>query len=204
MRRRLLGSKVTRTVPATRLEAMYAQSSDPWSLASSANDYERDKYADTVLQLPQLRYARALEVGCSVGVLSAELAPRCDALLGIDLSEIALAEARVRNRGNPQVSFARHLMPDEPPAGLFDLLVFSEVLYFFERRDLRRVADWAATATAPGADLLLVNYLGPLAEYPLTGNRAATLFMTAAKTWAEPIGCQRRTQYRIDVLHRRN
>lgn len=175
----------------------------PWGLALGTNEYERDKYADTVAQLAQPRYARAVEVGCSVGALTAQLAPRCDALLGIDLSEVALAEARVHNQSQPHVTFARHRLPDEPPAGQFDLLVFSEVPYFFDTEDLRRVAGWAASATAPGGDILLVNYLGPLAEYPLSGDSAATLFRAATQAWAEPLRCERRAQYRIDVLRRR-
>lgn len=194
---------LTRTVSTAKLEAMYARNPDPWGLARAGNDYERDKFIDTVALLPRPRYERALEVGCSVGALTSHLAGRCVSLLGVDLSEVALTEARARNRAQPHVAFARHHLPDDSPAGKFDLIVFSEVLYFFNARDLRQIADWTAGATTTGANLLLVNYLGPLHDYPLTGDQAATSFLKETAAWAEPIRCERRAQYRVDVLRRR-
>ena len=194
---------LTRTVSTTKLEAMYARNPDPWGLARAGNDYERDKFIDTVAMLPRPRYERALEVGCSVGALTSHLAERCGSLLGVDLSEVALIEARARNRAQSHVVFARHHLPDDPPAGQFDLIVFSEVLYFFDARDLRWIIDWTAGATTTGADLILVNYQGPLHDYPLTGEQAATLFLAATAAWAEPVRCERRAQYRVDVLRRR-
>lgn len=203
IRRRLLRALgLLRTVPTAKLEAMYARNPDPWGLAQASNDYERDKFIDTVSLLPRPSYERALEVGCSVGALSSHLAERCVDLLGIDLSEVALSAARARNHDRPHVTFARHRLPDDPPPGQFDLMVFSEVLYFFDTRDLRRIADWAASATGAGADLILVNYLGPLHDYPLTGDQASRLFLDATAAWANSICCERRAQYRIDVLRR--
>ena len=48
--------------------------------------YERRKRALTLAALPQERYRSALEVGCSIGTLTADLAPRCDNLLAVDAS----------------------------------------------------------------------------------------------------------------------
>ncbi len=53
---------------------LYASDPDPWRLATSW--YERRKYALTVDALPNERYRRAFEPGCSIGVLSELLAPR--------------------------------------------------------------------------------------------------------------------------------
>ena len=69
------------SLPAGYFEALYAAAPDPWDFEGS--DYERGKYAATLAALPQPRYARALEVGCSIGVLTALLAPRCDRLLAV-------------------------------------------------------------------------------------------------------------------------
>ncbi len=181
---------------------MYAKTADPWRLASAQNVYERDKYRDTLASLPRPRYRSAVEIGCSVGVLTAELAERCDAVLGVDLSETALTAARDRNRDRPNVAFARHRLPADGPAGPYDLVLLSEVLYFFDAGDLRRLAAWALGATAPGADLVLVNYLGPLRDYPLTGDHAVEVFTKALGSFASPMVSERRAQYRIDVLRR--
>ncbi len=72
-------------------EDLYAKDPDPWRFASS--DYERRKYKVTLAALPRGRYARALEVGCSIGGLTQKLAARCDRLLAIDIAEGPLRAA---------------------------------------------------------------------------------------------------------------
>ena len=74
-------------------ERLYAQSADPWDF--EASPYEAAKYAATLAALPRPRYANAFELGCSIGVLTRALAPRCERLLATDVSEAALAQARV-------------------------------------------------------------------------------------------------------------
>ena len=60
----------------------YAASADPWGLAERW--YEARKYTVTTALLPRQRYGMAFEPGCSIGVLTALLAPRCDTLLACD------------------------------------------------------------------------------------------------------------------------
>jgi hypothetical protein len=71
----------SKTLDTEYFKGMYATESDPWQFATSA--YERDKYAATLAALPRSRYASALEVGCSIGVFTHQLCPRCDTLLGL-------------------------------------------------------------------------------------------------------------------------
>ena len=56
-------------------EARYRADPDPWRYRSSA--YERAKYAATLAACGPGPFARALELGGSIGVFSALLAPRC-------------------------------------------------------------------------------------------------------------------------------
>ncbi|RYI86437.1 MAG: hypothetical protein EON47_22590, partial [Acetobacteraceae bacterium] len=79
------------TLPATYFDALYAATPDPWAFASS--DYEREKYAATLAALPRPHYARVLEIGCSIGVLTRMLAGRGDAVVALDVAETALAAA---------------------------------------------------------------------------------------------------------------
>ena len=81
-------------------EEMYRDQADPWDFEDSP--YEQRKYAVTVASLPRSRYRSAFEPGCSVGVLSEQLAARCDRLLSSDIIPSALrrAEARLRRRSN--------------------------------------------------------------------------------------------------------
>ena len=78
------------TLGAAYFDAMYQDATDPWGFEERW--YEQRKYAISLAQLPARRYRRAFEPGCSIGVLSALLAPRCDALL-------CLRRGRGRRRG---------------------------------------------------------------------------------------------------------
>ena len=82
------------TLKPTYFDGVYAASADPWHFETS--EYERAKYAATLAALPNRRYSRAFEIGCSIGVLTELLAPRCDALLAVDVSNAVLQSARQR------------------------------------------------------------------------------------------------------------
>ena len=188
------------SLPASYFDALYARSEDPWGFRT--RDYERGKYEDTVAALDGRRFAGAVEVGCSIGELTARLAPWCDALLGVDIAEAALTQARARNADAPQVRFVRMALPDERPEGRFDLIVLSEVLYYFSRADLARVATWVADALAPGGLALLVHWLGETPDYPLTGDEAVEAFLSDTAPALTTDRRWRRELYRLDRLVR--
>src|SRR5579863_8609060 len=97
------------SLPASYFDALYAADPDPWGFAAS--DYERRKYDRTLAALPRRRYDRALEVGCSIGVLTRQLAGRCEALVSIDASGIPLRMARERCQDCSSVRFSRMIVP---------------------------------------------------------------------------------------------
>ncbi|OYV33758.1 MAG: hypothetical protein B7Z80_23140 [Rhodospirillales bacterium 20-64-7] len=157
--------------------ALYAANPDPWDFAGSA--YEHAKYRASLAALGDRKFAAGLEVGCSIGVLTASLAERCAALLAVDIVASALAAARTRCAGQTQVTFENRRIPEAWPAGKFDLMVFSEMLYFLTPADIRRTAGLACKALQPGGRILLVNYTAPIEE-PCSGDEAAEIFITAA------------------------
>lgn len=169
---------------------------DPWGFTTSA--YEAAKYAATLSALPRERYASGLEIGCSIGVLTQGLAPRCAALLGIDVVETALAAARARNAAAPWVHFAACAIPDAWPPGRFDLILLSEVAYFFTRADIARIAARIGASIRPGGDIVLVHWLGET-DYPLSGDEAAEALIAEAE-FARPVHRARTAEYRLDVL----
>jgi hypothetical protein len=59
-------------------ESLYADDPDPWRFASSA--YERNKYETTLAALSGHQLQSAFEVGCSVGILTRQLAQVCKSL----------------------------------------------------------------------------------------------------------------------------
>lgn len=188
-------------------ERLYAEDPDPWGFASSA--YEREKYRATMASLGGRRFRRGLEVGCSIGVLTAMLAGCCDEVLGIDPVETALAQARARcaeigGAAIGRVGFARMFVPDEFPAGRFDLIVLSEVLYFLTRPDLARLSELVREALEPGGVVLLVNYTGrpgePASGDPLTGDEAAEAFIDLTRSYLARSVYHRASSYRLDRL----
>lgn len=165
------------TLPTGYFDGVYAGSPDPWGFTDRW--YEQRKRALTLAALPEPRYARAFEPGCSIGVLTSELAPRCDALLATDVSADALRTARERLAAHPHVRLEQGALPDWPD-GTFDLVLLSELLYYLGDDDLPRVARRAVEAVAPGGTLLTVHWRHEVADYPQTGDAAQEAVHAAA------------------------
>jgi SAM-dependent methyltransferase len=182
---------------AAYFEAMYAADPDPWRFRTSA--YEAAKYSATVAVIADRRYRSALEVGCSIGVLSQVVAPLCDAFLGLDIAEAPLVEARARCLALPQARFERKAVPGDWPEGGFDLILLSEVLYFLSDEDIAVTAAHVRRSLLPGGRVLLVNWIGE-PEPPQPGDRAAEAFLAAAGLALER--AERAEQYRLELLLR--
>ncbi len=190
-------SRRTSSLTPDYFDSLYAADADPWRFATSR--YEAEKYAATLDALPDRRFADALEVGCSIGVLTAQLAPRCDRLLAVDVAAAALARAQA---ACPGVRFERRRIPQAWPPGRFDLILLSEVLYYLDPAALRETAARAANALQPGGCILMVHYLGET-DYPASGDEAAGMFTAAAARFGLTPGfASRAPGYRIDRLDR--
>jgi trans-aconitate methyltransferase len=160
------------TLGAGYFDGLYEDSADPYGFITRW--YERRKYALTVAMLPWARYTNAFEPGCSIGVLTSQLAPRCDALLSCDGAAAAVATARTRTAAFPQVTVEQRRLPGDWPAeaGPFDLIVFSEVLYYLSDQDLDRTIGLAVDTLAPGGTVAAVHWRRPVAFHPQTGDEA--------------------------------
>lgn len=178
-------------------DALYARDADPWNFARS--DYERAKYGHTLRALHRPHYQSAVEVGCSIGILTAQLAPRCTSLLALDASERPLIQARDRCKSLPQVRFERARVPENWPDGTFDLLLFSEVLYYLSLADLQDVASCVSRSAAPAAHVLLVHWTGET-NYPLSGDDATERFISAIAPSIHTLREEVTDAYRLAVL----
>ena len=92
-------------------------------------------------------------------MLTRQLAVRCDAVLALDLADRALARARERCADQPHVAFRRTKVPEVLPEGRFDLVLVSEVGYYWSAADLDRVIAFAGERMDPGDTLELENGL---------------------------------------------
>ena len=99
------------TLEAGYFDSMYAASADPWGFTSRW--YELRKYAISLAMLPQQRYQEALKPGCSIGVFTEMLAPRCARLLSCDVAAAAVRAAAARTRRLPQARVERRVLPGD-------------------------------------------------------------------------------------------
>jgi len=187
------------SVPGSHFDRLYAADTDPWGFEERW--YERRKYALTLAALPEERVERALELGCSIGVLTVGLAARCAALVAVDVAAAPLAQARERAAALPHVRFEQLALPDGWPAGgPFDLVVLSEMGYYLDEPDLGRLLDRIAGDLRPGGHVVAVHWRGHAVTEPLTGDRVHELLaahgaLAVAASYHEPA-------FRLDVLQR--
>ena len=184
-------------VTPEHFDRLYASDPDPWKFATS--EYERNKYAATLAALPRPRFARAFEVGCSIGVLTRQLAARCNAILAVDVADAALGGATARCQDQSHVQFARMVVPQDWPPGAFDLILFSEVLYYLDDTDRAAAARLSLQSLSPGGAMVLVNWHGPTDGF-CTGDDAAEAMIAACAPALRPVTQQRAERYRLDVL----
>ncbi len=178
-------------------DALFSRDPDPWDFETS--EYEREKRAATIAALKGARFKNGLEVGCATGVLSRELAQHCARLLALDVSDRALDLARAQSAAQASVRYRRAEVPRDWPDGSFDLIVFSEVLYFLSRNEIAAVSQKACDALALDGLCLLVNWTGRN-DLPVSGNDAVSLFVEAASWRSKEL--QLAPSYRIDRLQR--
>lgn len=166
------------TVPVSHFEGLYAADTDPWGFEDRW--YEERKRAVTLSALPQRRFGTAYEPGCSIGVLTEALADRCGTVLASDASALALGRAQERLADRPHVRLERRVLPQEWPDGTFDLVVLSEILYYFAADDLSTVTRRAVAAVAAGGTLLAVHWRHPSSGHPQPTARVGRALAAAA------------------------
>jgi trans-aconitate methyltransferase len=175
---------------------MYAGAEDPWGFRSRW--YEQRKRDVTLAALTRPRYRRAFEPGCSIGVLTAALADRCDEVVAADVDPRAVATARgfLAPRGNVRVD--RLSLPQEWPDGVFDLVVISEVAYYLGPPELERLLDCAVGSLSPRGTLLACHWRHPVPDYPATGDEVHHRLLARPDLYQAV--CHLEEDFRLDLL----
>jgi hypothetical protein len=180
-------------------EAEYRTDPDPWGYRHST--YEQNKYAVTLAACGPGPFDNALELGGSIGVFSARLAPRCRRLTTIDYSPTAVRRARAALAAHRQACAVLGAVPEDLPDGRFDLVVASETLYYLDAPALAQTLDVLAARTVPGARLVCVHWRPPGPERPLTA--AHVHDEVRRQPWLRRLTSECRPEYLLDVLERR-
>ena len=149
-------------------EAKYQDNPDPWSFASAPAELFR--YRCIVEALSERRYRAAFEPGCSVGVLTERLAPLCDRIVAFDLSETAANAARTRCAHLPQVEVRCASLDDLVPGSETDLLLLSEVGYYYSSAEWEHLLTRLLRGVVPGCTVLAAHWLGSSADHRIGGD----------------------------------
>jgi SAM-dependent methyltransferase len=188
-----------RSLDGDYFEALYRDKGDPWGFAT--RDYEAAKYAHTLAALGDERATRALEMGCSIGVFTRQLAARCDELVATEVSATALNEARRRCADRSNIDFRLAHGVTDGMDGAFDLMVLSEIVYYWDDKDLGAVALAIRRTLSPGGRLLLVHWLGET-DYPRSGDDAVGALAAGLDGLMEVEQACRTAEYRLDLWRR--
>ena len=143
-------------------DLLYAQKGDPFASTLSRYRYQRLKYEKLISFMPNRRYRSVLDIGCGLGPFTRELARYADQALGVDLSGVAVEQARALSAAPPNIRFEQqdvHCL--ERIQERFDLIALLDVLYYLpdmSEAALKPIAQQVERLLAPGGHLLLVNH----------------------------------------------
>ncbi len=121
--------------------------------------------------------------------------------MSLDVADAALARARQHCADLPNVEIRKLAAPQQWPGGTFDLILWSEVLYFLGRDGIIEAAAKTRACLTPNGTALLVNWLGDTGT-STTGDQAAILFIQHANL--TPSYQTRTARYRLDHLTQTN
>jgi len=150
-----------------RQDERYAAAEDPWRY--EADPMERTRHAVALEMLDQWidgERPGALEIGCGEGRFTELLCAKCEPVLAVDISGIALERARKRLAHIPHVRFDRYDIRQDPAVGVFDVVVCMDVMTeIYRPLAKRRAMRTAANCVANGGALLVSEpFQDPLVE----------------------------------------
>ncbi|MGZ0715212.1 SAM-dependent methyltransferase [Pseudomonas palleroniana] len=161
------------SVATPYFDQLFAGNDDPWAFRQRW--YEQRKRALTLAVLTRTHYASIFEPGCANGELSAELATRCDQLVCCDTAATAVALAKTRLSAFPHAQVQQRRLPEQWPTGQFELIVLSELGYYLDAADLRRLIDCALASLAPNGQLLACHWRPLIEGCPQTAEQVHAL-----------------------------
>jgi SAM-dependent methyltransferase len=93
----------------------------------------------------------------------------------MDISPTAIALAQDRCRSLSNVNVQQGALPDQLPDGEFDLIVFSEIGYYFEPKILLAVAQELVSRMSSDGIFLAAHWLGTSPDHLLNGDQVHEL-----------------------------
>jgi SAM-dependent methyltransferase len=186
------------TTSSSFFEAKYQSSADPWSFATS--QYEQARYQAIFDAIGHRRYRHVFEPGCSIGILTEKLASICDRIDASDLSYTAICRARDRTHHLSNVQTTCGGLPAFIPDGTFDLVVFSEIGYYFTAPELFSIAEILVNRIYKSGMFLAAHWLGESPDHLLSGDCVHEVIARVPNLTLQY--SERHTNFRLDTWQR--
>ena len=184
---------------ANFFEARYKNQSDPWNFTQS--EYEQTRFNKIVEGLAHRHYRKAFEPGCSIGTLTERLATLADTVDAADFSPTAAAHATQRCAHLPNVHIACAALTGKTPLAGYDLIILSEIGYYFRLNQWRSTVAQLAASMDPGATVLASHWLGLSSDHRLTGDQVHEVLRASPHLQLEHE--ERNPGFRLDRFVRR-
>ena len=184
-----------------RFDDTHARRDDPWGVTTRW--YERRKRSLVLGSLPDERYGAVLEIGCSIGVVTSELADRADRVLALDVSPVAVERARARLADRRHVRVEQADASDGLPEGRWDLVVIGEVGYYLEPEALTALLSSVASALAPGGSIVACHWRHDEGDFAQSGDAVhAALAAEAHRSGLTRVVQHVEADFLLDVVSR--
>jgi len=190
---------MTDTTSQAFFEQKYKATPDPWNFGSSS--YELMRYDAILNAMGDRHFAYAFEPGCSVGVLTEKLAQRCDRVDAMDISPTAVAQAKQRCQELTNTYITCDSLSQWSEQTPFDLLIFSEIGYYFEEPTLRTILRGLVSKLAPSGLFVACHWLGHSPDHILTGDRVHEVIAESHELVHQR--AERHANFRLDCWSRR-
>ncbi|HEY6455843.1 MAG TPA: SAM-dependent methyltransferase [Steroidobacteraceae bacterium] len=179
---------------AEAFEARYRGGRDPWSFEDSA--YELNRYRTIITSLRMAAYGTVYEPGCSIGILTHQLGEMAKRVIACDFAPSAVEQAKLRCVDQPKVEVIcadlRTFAPDAP----LDLIVFSEIGYYFSTQELARMAAQLAGCLVPDGEFMAAHWLGESPDHILHGDQVHEILGQHLALC--PLRSERHSGFRLD------
>ncbi|MRW89703.1 methyltransferase domain-containing protein [Duganella sp. FT80W] len=143
-------------------QQLYQHDDDPWQVRQRW--YERRKRELLLAALPASRYRHVYEPACGNGELTAALAGRADRVSASDGSPAAVRLAQQRVDGMAHVTVQCQQLPGDWPDQTFDLIIVSELAYYFSEPALLELRDRCRDTLTIDGTLVLCHWRRPFPD----------------------------------------
>ena len=144
-------------------ERKYSFAPDPWEVTSHSSYYE--ELRRFICQSRTNRWNKALDCGCGEGHFTSQLTDLCGEVHGVDVSRTAIDRARKQySDGFWHNTDVRNIKDLDFPAGNFDLIVCSQLLYYLAWSEASAFLTSLETLLSPDGVLCVAAYC-PGGEY---------------------------------------